>query len=1316
MKRYLIFILFLIIIWSIQAETIKDFTLIFDESDFQIIEIVNDYSMIDIRKSEYIYKTEPGAPDLPFYMFKAVVPEGSRIEQINYTVSSEIFVQNIEIMPVQLSVPTSLRTEVPFVNPNPEFYNNNIYPQEIYSDAKIFVSRQYYILSMLISPFSYYPEEKTLILNHEIDLQITLETDDQNSAYRWDDGLFYNIWQDKIFNPEELEPYSNRSPIDPDDVKYLIITSADLMNTFQEFADWKTDCGLPAEVISLNQIYSNYSGTTEQLKIKNCIYDYYLNKGTNWVLLGGDNSVVPVQGCYAIVGNYTDTSIPADIYYACFDDQFDWNANGNSYYGETNDNIDLTPEVIISRAPVRTSTDVTTFFNKTRNYNLLHPSSNFTEKMLLMGVQIWNTWDGRSDADWRNERVWNDYVTPYWNGTHYRFYDTNTDFGGASYNVNVLNMTEQINSGYNFLFSATHGNVDKWIMETGGGFTSSDALALNNLETQGFVMTMACNTNAFDNNNDPCLSEAFLRNENGGAVAYHGSSRYAWGINYTTDYHGPSYRFSDEVYVNLFSNQTIPDLFKFGAVATQAKIHFLPYSGDYGAYRWLQFSLNSIGDPTLDIFTSNPGTITASAPESITLGNNNEITISTNLSSANICITNGDDIYIYDETDGEGDFIFTPNTIIDNPIIYTVSAHNYQTWADSIMVTPALIDPPAGDGPGNTPIVSDVEDDNGGWIELVFTLSPNDPYHSSAVTPYIDYYQVEKSDNGTEWDYLDTINLEAADEYDNRSVQLNVTASPDQIYYRMAAAIELNGSNQLSNWVDAGTASSADETPAFADFTVFLEGPYNSNNVMDHNLETNNLIPFNSPYDEMFIEELPMDNGYHIIDWVQIQLRTEPDGDDLFSTSAFLLNDGSIIDINGNRSLPYYYTSGISYYIIIRHRNHVDIMSAMPYFLSDNPEEPAQIDLSLAETIYGIGYNTLSDLNLAMVSGDGTGNNQIQNDDKNDVWKIQVNQSGYLAGDFNLNGEVQNDDKNNYWKRNVGKGSTVPLNGSREMDPIIVLDKNLASNRLTFAFENPLISHDGYYFEYDVTIQSSRENTKIGDINLYINYNDLAFGDNLCRRNGVDLILGEFFQQELIPGVSLYNTPIIADNTESRLGIQVGYNFPQQPELTDNLPRKSVLLFHVKMLINDPDHTSLLSFENSNEVPMNGQQYLSNNIDHFSVINLSNSLDILLTPHVIDREERNPELNIISNYPNPFNPSTQISFQLGYDSYCDLTIYNVKGQQVKQLFKGNVTANELKNIIWQGTDNNSKRVSSGLYFYKLQTEKESILKKMILSK
>ena len=85
------------------------------------------------------------------------------------------------------------------------------------------------------------------------------------------------------------------------------------------------------------------------------------------------------------------------------------------------------------------------------------------------------------------------------------------------------------------------------------------------------------------------------------------------------------------------------------------------------------------------------------------------------------------------------------------------------------------------------------------------------------------------------------------------------------------------------------------------------------------------------------------------------------------------------------------------------------------------------------------------------------------------------------------------------------------------------------------------------------------------------------------------------------------------------------------------------------------------------------------------------------------------------NYPNPFNPTTSISFSLAQESMVELSIYNSKGQLVKKLLNDELGAG-LHQIKWDGLDSNHNHVSTGLYFYQLQTENYKKMNKMILLK
>ena len=85
------------------------------------------------------------------------------------------------------------------------------------------------------------------------------------------------------------------------------------------------------------------------------------------------------------------------------------------------------------------------------------------------------------------------------------------------------------------------------------------------------------------------------------------------------------------------------------------------------------------------------------------------------------------------------------------------------------------------------------------------------------------------------------------------------------------------------------------------------------------------------------------------------------------------------------------------------------------------------------------------------------------------------------------------------------------------------------------------------------------------------------------------------------------------------------------------------------------------------------------------------------------------------NYPNPFNPSTTIEYSLPERGEVEVSIYNIRGQKVKQLVKEEKEPGT-HTIIWNGTDSKSKNVGSGVYFYKVKTENSLQVNKMIMLK
>ncbi len=89
---------------------------------------------------------------------------------------------------------------------------------------------------------------------------------------------------------------------------------------------------------------------------------------------------------------------------------------------------------------------------------------------------------------------------------------------------------------------------------------------------------------------------------------------------------------------------------------------------------------------------------------------------------------------------------------------------------------------------------------------------------------------------------------------------------------------------------------------------------------------------------------------------------------------------------------------------------------------------------------------------------------------------------------------------------------------------------------------------------------------------------------------------------------------------------------------------------------------------------------------------------------------------LIGNYPNPFNPITEIQYSVGGNSkYVNLEIYNIKGEKINTLFD-NMQQSGNHTIIWNGKDYQNNEVGNGVYFYKITIGDFQKINKMILLK
>jgi len=224
-------------------------------------------------------------------------------------------------------------------------------------------------------------------------------------------------------------------------------------------------------------------------------------------------------------------------------------------------------------------------------------------------------------------------------------------------------------------------------------------------------------------------------------------------------------------------------------------------------------------------------------------------------------------------------------------------------------------------------------------------------------------------------------------------------------------------------------------------FTVglkaFLEGPFNGSE-MNAMLNSFNYLPLAQPYNiapwnYQGTESVVAIPNANVVDWVLVELRetagdasTAYEGDSISSKAGFILKNGNIVATDGVSPLQFTCTVSYKLYAVIYHRNHLAVLSGNE--LVNTAGNYTYNFTAGANQAYG-GSNAHKEITpgiWGLVSGDGDANGQVNNADKNDIWKPQSGNSGYKAGDFNMNGQVDNVDKNDYWKVNSGKSSQMP--------------------------------------------------------------------------------------------------------------------------------------------------------------------------------------------------------------------------------------------------------------------------------------------------
>lgn len=555
----------------------------FDLADFEI-ERKNDTLRIKPQSIQYVFSGDCTQPALPYTSHKIEMNGRCIPNSFTYQIEDMILLySDVYLTPNHILISDSTGTSTAFTTE----YTDSVYPESSIKYHFGTYTRDNKEISYLsISPFIYDACNENLYFISSI--------------------RYYYETENLLYASEKSEPQ----------IDYLIVTSNALKDAFTPLKKWKTQKGIKTEIVTIEDIYIKYSNdnTTNQEKIKQCLYDHYLNNGLQWVLLGGDDNIVPTRNCKVryIYEDKEDgitvcdsADVVSDLYYSSFGGEFSWDKNQNGIYGELEDGMNLYSNVFLSRLPVRNSQQATSYIKKLIKYEQSPPLDGWIENILMMGRETHTSQrdaNGRSDGHLKSEQLYEFHIAPFANNLNKKYlYDTGNNLGyeGGMTNANLLNAIN--NESPHYLSVYTHGGDNTWKTCSGAFYCTSGEIFLNDNKPM-VVATTACHTNDFACHTS--LSEAMLRSNNGGAIAYWGSSDSGWGYENPNEW-GPSLNMCAWFWTYLFSENN-----QFAHITTDVKEFFLPHANTYSnTYLWLLLSMNAIGDSELPIYTSSPSII-----------------------------------------------------------------------------------------------------------------------------------------------------------------------------------------------------------------------------------------------------------------------------------------------------------------------------------------------------------------------------------------------------------------------------------------------------------------------------------------------------------------------------------------------------------------------------------------------------------------------------------------------------------------------------------------------------------------------------------
>lgn len=553
-------------------------------------------------------------PEIPYKGVMLYLPTSEEITSVNVKRGNAQEIKlDKPLFPVQQQYPLSLLEQAKFTEPDSDIYNSaKPFPADKSKNIRTDFMAGHSVGSFAVALVDYYPQENRLVWYAEITIEVETgitEAGEEAQLLRKDTESVVARLSRSVDNPEMVPmPTDERSV----GVNYLIIYPEAYLTQIEEIKQYhnirnRTVKLLSMEYIQANEVPNGASYRDLQEKIREYIKYYYSQPANDiqYVLLAGDDDVIPHRGFYSNNDVQEDYDIPADCYYSNLDRDFD--ANGNGVFGEQMD-ADLMPELAIGRVCYNNAEELDNIIHKLHKFSE-EPVLGSIKSSLMVGEYLWEgpTWGG----DHMDELIGFTNIHGYqtdgfpedW--AYSKVYDRDYGYSDAWSNVQLY---PHLSQGPTYVNHLGH-SFTNYNMRLSNRHVTPQNISNNGVTANYSVhFTQGCYAGSFDNRGtnpgsygDDCITEKFTAISTS-AVAMISHSRYGWGVQGSTN--GASQKYHRQ-WANAIFTEEIDAI---GETLNACKIANIP-SMDSPTMYWIYYQTNLFGDPAMMLWRDEPNII-----------------------------------------------------------------------------------------------------------------------------------------------------------------------------------------------------------------------------------------------------------------------------------------------------------------------------------------------------------------------------------------------------------------------------------------------------------------------------------------------------------------------------------------------------------------------------------------------------------------------------------------------------------------------------------------------------------------------------------